>query len=121
MLIALISVLGSGLLGIIGVLVHYLLKQNAQRADEHTSAMAAIAKQGADLRDHADGLHREAMAAIAKQGADLGDHADGLHREAMAAIAKQGDRIVELHLQAMAAVAALAERTAALETRASLR
>ena len=118
MLIAIISVLGSGLLGMIGVMVHYLLKQNAQRADEHNTAMAAIAKQGADLRDHADGLHREAMAAIAKQGADLRDHADGLHREAMAAIAKQGDRIVELHLQAMAAVAALGERTAVLETKA---
>lgn len=106
MLIALISVLGSGLLGIIGVLLHHLLRQNAQRADEHKETMAAIAKQGADLRDHADGLHREAMAAIAKQG----DRIVELH-----------DRVVELHLQAMAAGAALGERTASLETKAGWR
>ena len=106
MLIALISVLGSGLLGIIGVLVHYLLRQNAQRADEHTTSMAAIARQGADLREHADGLHREAMAAITKQGDRIVD----LH-----------GRVVELHLQAMAAVAALGERTASLETKAGWR
>ena len=93
-------------MGIIGVLLHYLLKQNAQRAEEHTIVMAAIAKQGTELRDHADGLHREAMAAIAKQG----DRIDALH-----------DRMVELHLQAMAAVAVLGERTAALETRAGSR
>ena len=112
-------------MGIIGVLLHYLLKQNAQRAEEHTSVLAAIAKQGIDLRNHADGLHREAMAAIAKQGIDLRNHADGLHREAMAAIAKQGDRIVELHdrvvelhLQATAAVSVLGERTATLEAKA---
>ena len=104
MLIALISVLGSGLLGIIGVLVHYLLKQNAQRAGEHREAMVAIAEQGAESRAHADGLHREAMAAIAKQG----DRIDKLH-----------DRLVELHLQAMAVAAALAERTASLEAKAS--
>ncbi len=60
-LIALISVLGSGLLGIIGVLVHYLLKQNAQRADEHKEAMAAITKQG----DRIVELHLQAMAAVA--------------------------------------------------------
>ena len=61
MLLALISVLGSGLLGIIGVLVHYLLKQNAQRAGEHKEAMAAIAKQG----DRIVELHLQAMAAVA--------------------------------------------------------
>ena len=102
-LIALISVLGSGLVGIIGVLLHYLLKQNAQRAEEHTSVLAAIAKQGIDLRNHADGLHREAMAAIAKQG----DRIVELH-----------DRVVELHLQATAAVSVLGERTATLEAKA---
>ena len=68
MIIALISVMGSGLAGVIGVLMHYLLKQNAQRAEEHTTVLAAIAEQGIGLRDHADGLHREAMAAIAEQG-----------------------------------------------------
>ena len=63
MLIALISVLGSGLVGIIGVLVHFLLKQGAQQ------------------REHADRLHREAMAAIAAQGTELRDQVGGLHRE----------------------------------------
>ena len=106
MLIALISVLGSALVGIIGVLLHHLLKQNAQRAEEHTVVMAAIAKQGIELREHADGLHREAMAAIAKQG----ERIEALH-----------DRMVELHLQAMAAVAVLGERTAVLETRTGSR
>ena len=96
MLIALISVLGSGLVGIIGVLVHFLLKQ------------------GAGQRDHSDRLHGETMAAIAGQR----DHSDRLHGETMAAIASQGDRMVDLHLQAVAAVAALGERTAALETKA---
>lgn len=99
MLIALISILGSGLVGIIGVLVHYLLKQ------------------GAEQRDHADRLHRETMAAITEQR----DHADRLHGEAMAAIARQGERIVDLHLQAMAAATALGERTAALEAKAGWR
>ena len=99
MLIALISVVGSGLVGIIGVLVHFLLKQ------------------GAELRDHVDRCHREAMAAIAEQGAAQRDHADRLHRETVDAIVKQGERMVDLHLQAMAAVAALGERTAALEAR----
>ena len=103
MLIALISVLGSGLVGIIGVLVHYLLKQ------------------GVEQRDHADRLHGEAMAAFAKQGVEQRDHADRLHGEAMAAIAKQGERLVDLHLQAMAAVTALGERTAALEAKAGWR
>ncbi|MCE2511846.1 MAG: hypothetical protein J4F50_04660 [Acidimicrobiia bacterium] len=103
MLIALISVLGSGLVGIIGVLVHFLLKQ------------------GGEQRDQADRLHGEAMAAIAHQGAEQRDHADRLHREAMAALAKQGERLVDLHLQAMAAVAALGERTAALEAKAGWR
>ena len=121
MLIALISVVGSGLLGIIGVLVHFLLKQGAELRDHvdrcHGEAMAAIVRQ----RDHADRLHGEAMDAIAKQGADLRDHADKLHREAMVATAKQGERLVDLHLQAMAAVAALGERTAALEAKAGWR
>ena len=96
MVIALISVLGTGLVGIIGVLVHFLLKQ------------------GGELRDLIDRRHGEAMAAIAQQGAEQREHADRLHREAMDAIAKQGERLVDLHLQAMAAVAALREQTAAL-------
>ena len=103
MLIALISVVGSGLVGIIGVLVHFLLKQ------------------GAELRDHVDRCHREAMEAIAKQGAEQRDHTDRLHGEVMAALAKQGERMVDLHLQAMAAVAALGERTSALEAKAGWR
>ena len=103
MLIALISVLGSGLVGIIGVLVHFLLKQ------------------GGELRDLIDRRHGEALAAMAEQGAEQRDHADKLHREAMAAIAEQGERLVDLHLQAMAAVAALGERTAALEAKAGWR
>lgn len=90
-------------MGVIGVLLHYLLKQNAQRAEEHTIVLAAIAKQGTELRDHADGLHREAMAAIAK----VNDR-----------MVELNDRMVELHLQAMAAASALGERAAALETRA---
>ena len=53
--------MGSGLLGIIGVLVHHLLKQNAQRAEEHKEAMAAIAK----LNDRVVELHLQAMAAVA--------------------------------------------------------
>ena len=68
MLIALISVLGSGLLGIIGVLLHYLLRQNAQRASEHKEFMAAIAKQGdriVELHDRVVELHLQAMAAVA--------------------------------------------------------
>ena len=97
-------------MGIIGVLVHYLLKQNAQRASEHREAMAAIAKQGEESRAHAGGLHREAMAAIAKQG----DRIDVLHDRLVAL----HDRVVELHLQSMAATAALGERTASLEARA---
>ena len=103
MLIALISVLGSGLVGIIGVLVHFLLKQ------------------GGELRDLVDGRHGEAMAAIAQQGAENRDHADKLHREAMAALGRQRERLIDLHLQAMAAVAALGERTAALEAKAGWR
>ena len=117
MLIALISVLGSGLVGIIGVLVHFMLKQGRELRDlidsRHGEAMTAIAEQGSELRDLIDSRHGEAMAAIAEQR----DHADKLHREAMAAFAKQGERLVDLHLQAMAAVAALGERTAALEAK----
>ena len=117
MLVALISVLGSGLVGILGMLVHFILKQGAAQRDHmdrlHGEFMAAIAGQ----RDHMDRLHREAMVAIAGQR----DHTDRLHAEAMAAIAALGERMVDLHLQAMAAVAALGERTAALETKAGWR
>ena len=78
MLIALISVLGSGLVGIIGVLVHYLLKQ------------------GAEQRNHADRLHGEAMAAIAQ----LGDRMVDLHLQAMAAVAALGERTATLEAKA---------------------
>jgi len=135
MLIALISILGSGLLGIIAVLIHYLLRQNAQRAQEHKEAMAAIAKATADLT----ALHLEAMTAIAKTAADLTAHTEALHREAMAAIAKatadltalhleamtaiaqQNERNFKMHLEAMTAIAQQGERISALETTAGLR
>lgn len=74
MQIALISVLGSGLVGVIGVLVHYLLKQ------------------GAAQRDHADRLHGEVMAAITQQGERMVD----LHLQAMAAVAALGERTAAL-------------------------
>ena len=64
MLIALISILGSGLLGIIAVLMHHLLRQNAQRAEEHKVAMAAIARQGERTAE----MYQEAMNAIARLG-----------------------------------------------------
>jgi len=95
MLIALISILGSGLLGIIAVLIHYLLRQNAQRAQEHKEAMAAIAKATADLT--------------------------ALHLEAMTAIAQQNERNFKMHLEAMTAIAQQGERISALETTAGLR
>ena len=150
MLIALISVLGSGLVGIIGVLVHFLLKQAAAQRDQierlYGDVMAAIGGQRdhtdtlhgaqrdhtdrlhaeamaaiAAQRDHTDRLHAEAMAAISQQGTEQREHADKLHREFVAAITALGERMVDLHLQAMAAVAALGERTAALETKAGWR
>ena len=110
MLIALISVFGSGLVGVIGVLVHFLLKQGVESRDRVDRLHGEVIR-----------LHGEAMAAIVEQGVVLRDHADRLHGEAMAAIAEQGDRLVELHLQAMAAVAALGERTAMLEAKAGWR
>lgn len=78
MLIALISVLGAGLVGIIGVLVHFLLKQ------------------GAALRDHSDRLHGETMAAIASQGDRMVD----LHLQAVAAVAALGERTAALETKA---------------------
>ena len=78
MLIAFISVLGSGLVGIIAVLVHFLLKQ------------------GAAQRDHADRLHGEAMAAMAKQAERTVD----LHLQAMAAVAALGERTAALETKA---------------------
>lgn len=96
MLIALISTLGSGLLGTIAVLMHYLLKQNAQRAEEHKVAMAAIAR----LTERVAEMHQEAMNAIAKVTADLTAHTEALHREAMVAIARHGERIAALEAAA---------------------
>ena len=110
MLIALISTLGSGLLGTIAVLMHYLLKQNAQRAEEHKVAMAAIARQGKRAAE----MHQEAMNAIAQ----LGERAAEMHQEAMAAIARQGERAAEMHQEAMAAIARLGERAAEMHQEA---
>ena len=145
MAIALISVLGAGLLGLLAVLVQYLLKQNAARAADHTDAMSAIAAQGQRNEElhsaamtaihdqglrmiqHAHELHREAMAAIREQGKDLREHSDKLHAEAMAAIAvvdrEHREHREKLHGETMSEIgalhradAALSERTAVLET-----
>ena len=121
MAIAIISVMGAGLLGFLGILVQYLLKQNSQRRDDHVAALGAIHEQGIRIqklhtatleliqetalatRQHADKLHREAMDAIAAQGTRMQE----LHTEAMDAIAAQGTRMQELHTEAMDAITAL--------------
>ena len=121
MAIALISVFGAGLLGFLGILVQYLLKQNTQRHDEHVVAMGAISEQGQRMeqlhtatlelvhetalaaRQHADKLHREAMDAITDQGTRMQE----LHTKAMDAITDQGTRMQELHTKAMDAITAL--------------
>ena len=129
--VAIISVIGAGLLGFLGILVQYLFSQNARRAQEHNRAMEAVAAQG----QRSEELHREAMAAIGAQG----QRNEELHREAMDAITAQGTRMQELHARAMDAItaldrehrehreklhtetmtqiAALSERTAVLETK----
>ena len=108
--IAIISVLGFGMCGILGVLIQHLLSQNAQRSGEHKDSMAAITAQGKESRDHADRLHAQAMAAITEQSKESRDHADRLHAQAMAAITEQGkesrDHADRLHAQAMAAITA---------------
>ena len=132
--IALISVLGAGLVGWLGVTVQHLLAQNAQRAKEHKEALQAIAEQGqlaSDLHTQAmkatQDLHTQAMQAIAEQKQEM----HNLHTQAMKAILSS-DREnrkhrEQLHAEAMKEIkrlynvtAALGERTAALEAAAGL-
>ena len=136
MAIALISVLGAGLLGFLGILVQYLLKQNAQRHDEHVVAMGAIHEQGIRMEK----LHTATLELIQQSALEARMHVDELHREAMDAITAQGLRMQELHTktmdatttldrehrehreklhtETMAEIAALSERTAVLEANA---
>ena len=93
-------------MGFLGVLVQFLLKQNAQRHDEHVAAMAAINQQGLSLLENMNALHRIAMDAIAAQGQRM----EELHRIAMDAIAAQGRRMEELHRIAMDAITAQGQR-----------
>ncbi len=103
MAIALISVLGAGLLGFLGILVQYLLKQNAERHDEHVVAMGAIFEQGQRMAQ----LHTATVELIHETALAARQHADKLHREAMDAITAQGTRMQELHTKAMDAITAL--------------
>ena len=111
--VVIISVMGAGLLGFLGILVQYLFSQNTRRAQEHHKALAAIAAQG----QHSDERHHEAMAAIAAQG----QHTQELHHEAMAAFSaldrEHRDHREKLHNETMTTIAALSERAAVLETR----
>ena len=135
MAIAIISVMGAGLLGFLGILVQYLLKQNAQRHDEHVVAMGAIYEQGLLMskqhtatleliqksalvaRQHADDLHHEAMDVITAHGTRMED----LHTKAMDAIAaldrEHREHREKLHTETMTQIAALSERAAVLETK----
>ena len=131
MAIALISVMGAGLLGFLGILVQHLLTQNAQRHDEHVVAMGAIHEQGLRMeklhtatseliqqsalaaRQHADVLHREATEAITAQGLRMQE----LHTKAMDATTAQGLRMQELHTKAIDAIAAQGLRMEKLHTR----
>ena len=102
--VAVISVLGAGLLGLFAVLVQHLLSQNAQRSEDHKEAMAAITEQGKEIAEQGkenERLHERAMAAVAAQGRE----AERLHERAMAAVAAQGREAERLHERAMAAVA----------------
>ena len=107
-------------MGFLGVLVQFLLKQNAQRHDEHVAAMGAINQQGLSLLENMNTLHRIAMDAIAAQGRRM----EELHRIAMDAITAQGQRMEELHrIQIVSlheAAAALSERTAVLEAKSEM-
>ena len=136
MAIAIISVMGAGLLGFLGILVQYLLKQNAQRHDEHVVAMGAIYEQGLSMEK----LHTATSELIQQKALAAHQHASELHREAMDTITAQGLRTEKLHTKAMDAItaldrthrehreklhtetmteiAALSERTAVLETKA---
>ena len=93
--IALISVLGAGLVGWLGVTVQHLLAQNAQRAKEHKEALQAIAEQGQLASD----LHTQAMKAITEQSQEM----HNLHTQAMKAITEQSQEMHNLHTQAMKA------------------
>ena len=111
--VAIISVMGAGLLGFLGILVQHLFNQNARRAEEHNEALEAITAQG----QRTDELHHKAMAAIAAQGQRI----EELHHEAMAAIAaldrEHREHREKLHTETMTQIAALSERTAVLETK----
>ncbi len=133
--IAIISVMGAGLLGFLGILVQYLFGQNAQRGDDHVAALGAIHEQGIAM----ERLHSATVDLIQQSALAARQHADDLHREAMDAITAQGTRMQELHTKAidaitaldrehrehreklhtetMAQIAALSERTAVLETK----
>ena len=97
-------------MGFLGVLVQFLLKQNAQRHDEHVAAIGAINQLGLSLLENMNKLHRAAMDAIASLDREHREHREKLHAEATA-------EIVSIHK----ATAALSERTAVLETKAELR
>ena len=132
MAIAIISVMGAGLLGFLGILVQHLLTQNAQRHDEHVVAMGAIHEQGLRMeklhtatseliqqsalaaRQHADVLHSEAMDATTAQGLRMQE----LHTKAMDATTAQGLRMQELHTKAMDATTAQGLRMQELHTKA---
>ena len=136
MAIAIISVMGAGLLGFLGILVQYLLRQNAQRHDEHVVAMGAIHEQGLRMEK----LHTATSELIQQTALAARQHADVLHREATEAITAQGLRMQELHTrtidaittldrehrehreklhtETMAEIAALSARTAVLEAKA---
>ena len=140
--IALTSVIGGGLLGFLGILVQFLLKQNSQRGDDHVAALGAIHEQGIaieKLHTTIQKLHIATLELIQEKALATRKHADDLHREAMDAITAQGTRMQELHTKAMDAItaldrehrehreklhsetvtqiAALSERTAVLETK----
>ena len=138
MAIAIISVMGAGLLGFLGILVQFLLKQNSQRRDDHVAALGAIHEQSIRIqklhtatleliqetalatRQYADKLHREAMDAITAQGTRMQE----LHREAMDAITaldrEHREHREKLHTETMTQIAAFSERTAVLETKIAM-
>ena len=97
MAIALISVMGAGLLGFLGILVQHLLTQNAQRHDEHVVAMGAIHEQGLRMEK----LHTATSELIQQSALAARQHADVLHREATEATTAQGLRVQELHTKAI--------------------
>ncbi len=93
----------AGLLGFLGILVQFLLKQNSQRRDDHVAALGAIHEQGIRIQK----LHTATLELIQETALATRQHADKLHREAMDAIAAQGTRMQELHTEAMDAITAL--------------